>query len=240
LANAGMDTSAIDVYALLKFSPNERFLDDLVGGTIYANTPEFYRLHDAPGVSDHHESVAFTFREKRKDPTPKLVVGDRELTDLTALTVRFDGGKDAWLHSWTAVTLPRDEISLRSLVQDLRRVQAECGPHYVVVPAVKINELMKRIAALTASKVAMRAVAYSDEMKDSSPVCKRKSFEYQREVRFLIGECGDHDVTPLILKDAAGFGDLMAKNVDVSMINRENGQHMFDLRGSNPITCMLD
>lgn len=175
------------VFALIKFFRNEAYLDALIGGTIYANTPEHYRLHDAPGVSDVHESVGFTYRAERNDPKPKLLIDGHEIKDLTSATMRFAGKKDAWLHSWVALAVPTSETALRELVRDLRRLQSEFGPHYAVVGGGdKVAELLARVSALTEHEVALRPVAYSDEVELQSPTCKRLQYQYQREVRFLI------------------------------------------------------
>jgi hypothetical protein len=60
--------------------------------------------------------IQLTFRETRSDPKPQIYVGDRVLSDVTALTVRFTGMRDSWLHSWTALTKPPDDAALRRML----------------------------------------------------------------------------------------------------------------------------
>lgn len=229
------------VFALVKFFRSEEHLDALIAGTIYANTPEYYRLHKASGVSDVHESVGFAYRAERNDPVPRLLIDGREIRDVAAATMRFGTRKDAWLHSWIAIAIPPSEAALGELVRDLQRLQGEFGPHYAVVGGGdKVGELVRRVTALTEHNVDLLPVTYSDDVQLQSPTCKRLQYQYQREVRFLIGECSDHHTKPLILEDSNGFADLIRKNADVAMVNRKTGQHMLDLRADGKILCMLD
>jgi hypothetical protein len=107
---------------LLKFFNNEEYLNDLMDGVIYCNTPEFYRLSNQEGLGDFHESCVNTFRKSRGDEAPVLKINGQELEGLTALTTHKGGAKDKWLHCWFALDYPQNDDELVVLTNELNSI----------------------------------------------------------------------------------------------------------------------
>jgi len=165
---------------IIKFFKNEDYLAQLLGGKLYCNTPEYYRLNDEKGVSDRFECCTWSFRESRGDTGAKIVVDGHTIQGLTNVTIRSTGMKDRWLHCWTRLLMPQDETQLEQLVADLRRVRSEFGLHYAYIPEFKIKSFIERIKGMTTHKVGAGNVIYSEDSTDWSPICKSIAYQYQR------------------------------------------------------------
>ena len=65
----------------------------------------------------------------------------------------------------------------------------EFGTYFVILPATKIIAYRHLLAKTSGCKVHMGAVKYSDDPLERSLVVKDPKFSYQKEFRFLLGEC---------------------------------------------------
>lgn len=216
------ENPASDYGFFLKFFNNEDHLDALIDGLVYANTPEFYRLSNDPGVSDPHESVVHAYRSERGDRPPVFTIDDHELTGVTSLTLRMSGMQDAWMQSWSMIRMPHNRDELETLVADVERLRQEFGHHYALLPPGRVDDYVRRIRQACEHDVSLVRVAYSSDRTRLNPTCKDTKYEYQREARLLIGQCNERSTDALKIQVDGGFGDLILKNPKVKWTHRGN------------------
>lgn len=222
-------------FGLVKFFRNEEYLEQLLNGILYCNTPEFYRQHDAEGVSDLHESCTHAYRSERGDAPVKLLIDGKPLEGLVNATLRTTGLDDRWLHCWTCLRAPGDEDQLKSLVDDLERIRRELGLQYAYIRPDRLHPFIDRLQALTEHPVAGYEVKYSEDSLKWSPICKRENYRYQREYRFMVGECPELHTDPLIIESGDGFRNFIEKNVSLRISDDEQSWIYFQMSGSRPI-----
>ena len=92
---------------------------------------------------------------------------------------------------------------MRMLRKNLTRQRQKFGLCFVALRAKHIEELLGRIEALE-TDVHCGPVAYSSDPNEQGCTCKRPEFAYQREFRFLVGECAERSTDPKVLQ----IGDL--------------------------------
>ena len=224
-----------DVFGIIKFFNNEEYLSQLCGGKLYCNTPEFYRLNDEKGISDRSECCSWSFRKSRGDAGAKIVIGGHVIDGLTNVTIRSTGMKDSWLHCWTTLTIPQDEMELENLVNDLRRIRSEFGLFYAYIPPANINPFIDHIKTLSKHEVKSGMVMYSDKHKDWSIICKSTDYRYQREFRIVVGECQELSTEPLILEDIKGFNGFLLKNISIDITSSDYEWIWFRINGDRDI-----
>ncbi|WP_432468133.1 hypothetical protein [Agarivorans sp. Z349TD_8] len=216
---------------IIKFFRDKDKLDQLVDGLFYCNTPEFYRLSDASGVSDHHESCANSFRKGRDSESIKLYINGFELPHIEKVTLHTNEHKDRWMHCWFALTIPQTDIELRALTDDINRMRDEFGCNYVFVEEKNIPILVGRLYTTTSLKIAHGLVKYSPNQFDWSAICKSDQYTYQREYRFLVGECSHSHVEPIKPKYDSGFSDLMYVNKKLELSSENQCLFYMDPNG---------
>jgi hypothetical protein len=211
---------------LVKFFKNEEFLDQLLDGSFYCNPPEFYRQHDAAGISDHHESCTHAYRQERGDRKATLRIDGKPVDGLRNLTLRSTGINDRWLHCWTCLWAPGDEDALAALANDLTRLRNEFGIHYAFIHPEQVQPFIEHLRTLIPQEVRAAEVQYSDDSLKWSPMCKSEKYRYQREFRFMVGNIPDLSRDPLIIGSEAGFREFIGKNTTISIsFNEEKGSH---------------
>ena len=216
-------------FGLIKFFRDPEKLEALREGLFYCNTPEFYRFSGDEGVSDLHESCSHAYRKERGDEPIKLEVNGHEVGGITALTQHGSGFRDHWLHCWLKISIPEDEEGLKKLGADIDRMRGEFGTEYAFIPANYLPELLNRLQSVTDHKIVQGAVTYSSEILDWSAMCKPEGYSYQREYRFLVGECNHLSVEPLKIRYNGGFSDLISRSPELKMENHDSGHLWFVL-----------
>jgi len=103
---------------LLKFFREKNHMEMFLDGYIYCNTPEYYRLSSALGISDRNESCMVSFRESRGDSRLKMSVDGKHFGEATDLLIRY-GRSDGWLHCWAALYSPEDDIGFYELKSNI-------------------------------------------------------------------------------------------------------------------------
>lgn len=214
---------------LLKFFRDQDKLDALKKGVFWCNTPEFYRLSGDEGVSDLHESCSHAYRESRDDEPIKLLVNGKELEGLTAVTVHTGGLRDKWLHCWFALHVPASDAELEALTLDINRMRKEFGEKYAFLPAMHIKTLAERISAVTDHDIDHGHVRYSDHRMEWSAACKASSYSYQREYRFVVGNCPHICIDPEVVAYAEGLSDLIGDNEFLQIKENEPEKILFHL-----------
>lgn len=222
-AGAGERRVTFRAAGLIKFFREERHLEALLDGTLYCNTPEYYRLSASPGAGDRDESCTHSYRESRGDPPISLSIGDMNIDGLTEFTLYRGPIKDAWLHCWVAFQIPPDDEGLNRLVVDLNRMRTEFGPHFAFMPASSVKPFTERVQKLTPLKVMRGPVRYSENRSEWSVACKSRNFEYQREFRFVLGKC-ETSSPPLQIHDPSGFRDLIFGSHALRLTDAETDQ----------------
>jgi|GEM_PF-1247438 len=224
-----------DLFGIIKFFKNEEYLNQLCGGKLFCNTPEFYRLHNEKGISDPFESCAWSYRRGRGDEPAKVVIDGHKIDGLSSVTFRSNGIKDSWLHCWTALAEPKDDIELLNLVNDLNRIRSEFGLNYAYIPPSKIKPFIDYIQSMTTHHVNAGMVSYSNKRTDWSPACKSTNYEYQREYRILIGECKELSVEPLVIESKTNFNDFIMRDIKIEITSKDGEWIWFGLNGCSEI-----
>jgi hypothetical protein len=201
------------IAGLLKFFDCRDYLEDLLGGLVYFNTPERHRLDRKEGRGDPHESCRFAFRKERGDLPIQMTFAGKEIKEILGLTMHNGGRKEGWLHCWSAILLPADLNELRRLRDDINRLREEFGKRYVFLPGDRINRFTKalrgELQAESADVLDHGLVEYSSSEDERGVWCKSSTFAYQREYRFVLGECGHTEASPKIVRCPAGFKDIV-------------------------------
>ncbi len=223
------------VGVLIKWGKRE-YLEKLVQGELYLNTPEYYRINVDKSFGDKFESCAYAYREERDKIAPVLLKDGVPLSQFHPTSATIYGATDRsfYLHCWSMVSAWDDPGELEALVTDLRKQQEELGPCFVALRSRDIGTLLERIRG-TEPDAGCSHVEYSDDPNRQSCVCKRTQFAWQREFRFLVGECAerDTDARRLWLGDLSDLllfnGTLDLRNGKTQVSIRPEGVSVVDL-----------
>lgn len=214
------------IAGLLKFFDSGKYLDDLLAGTVFFNTPEHYRWSGKEGQGDPHESCAFSYRKDRGDAPVQLKFADNSNPEVLALTMLNGGRKPGWLHCWTAIMVPAYHADLLQLKADLNRIRTVFGTRYVFLPAERITEFAQRIkqAVPTTSEDVLDfgLVEYSVSKDDRGVWCKPTDYAYQREARFVLGECKHDERTPRPVTHGGGFADMLVPDPTIRIVAEDD------------------
>ncbi|WP_033570615.1 hypothetical protein [Dickeya undicola] len=214
---------------LIKFFRNEDFLEKLIEGCFYCIPPEVYRLAKQEGVSDKFESCSFSYRKSRGDDDIKLKINDIELKGVHGVTVHNAQQRDAWMHCWFTLRLPKDENSLSQLIQDIEKMKYQFGGHYAFIPPLNLKELLERLKKHSKLPFSSSEVKYTGESSLWGNTCKSLEYSYQREYRFIFGECSVIETTPYIINIESGLNDLIFKDPDIKLKSNDNRHVWLDL-----------
>ncbi|PCJ49594.1 MAG: hypothetical protein COA74_05415 [Gammaproteobacteria bacterium] len=217
------------IYALLKFFSNETYLNELLSGKFYCNSPEFYRNHDAVGVGDRNESCASSFRISRDSNTPKLSINGIDVEGLQTLTIHNNQIKDKWMHCWFAIAKPETDDDFAGLIQDINRMRKEFGNNYAVLDGVHIQKVVDALKSSSDKDVVHGHIGYSSNKNEWSAICKSLDYEYQREYRFLIGNCHHLETNNLDLNIPENISKYIGKNLPLRMNDANTGEILFEL-----------
>jgi len=208
------------VGALIKWGKREH-LEKLVRGELYLNTPEYYRINADKTFGDEFESCAYSYREERDEIAPVFLKDGVPLSQLhpTSATVYGATDRSFHLHCWSMVSAWDESHELEALVADLQAQREQLGPCFVALRSRDIGTLLERIRVMEPD-AGCSHVEYSDDPNRQSCVCKRTRFSWQREFRFLIGECAERD------RDARRLwlGDLSALLLFNGTLDFRNGK----------------
>ncbi len=186
--------------AFLTFFREERYLQDLMAGKFYCNTPKYYRLNYERGVGDSQESVSYSgglALGNKVDPDERIgpvTIGQMlkgsgapaadQINDLE-ITMTTEGREHGWLHCWFSVDELQDAHQMASFLNDLHRVREEFGHSYVILNAHGYQKLMERFEHCGVAPIRIARVGYSDSRFHNGIGCKRLEYSYQREFRFV-------------------------------------------------------
>lgn len=177
--------------ALIKFfSEEEHYLAFKKGITLF-RTPHYYRKNEDAGRGDRSESCLGYWDKQLGDELPNIINnGDKINLDDAQNILVYPAAeqKDAWLQSW-AIIGPHNNFE-NSLAQMLN----EFGTYFVILPATKISAYAHLLAKTSGCKVHMGLVRYSENPLERSLVVKDSKFSYQKEFRFLVGECSKGEI----------------------------------------------
>lgn len=214
---------------LVKFFRDRKILDSFLDGMFWCNTPEYYRLEDASGIGDKYESCTHSYRASRDGEGASIEINGIQIGTLTESTMYSYSTKDRWMHCWFEWTLPETDEECVLLVKNVNRMISEFGSLYVVLLRKDVQQLVSRVAALTELKVNAGTVSYSPNREDWNSLCKSLSYAYQREFRFLVGDCSTKETSPQKLYYENGFRDIVLDNPPISMKDAETNELLFEL-----------
>lgn len=176
----------IDAVALIKFFSRKEHYLSFKKGTNLFRTPHYYRKDKSIGRGDITESCFGYWDKALGDEMPNIIHnGDKVNFDDAQSLLIYPAAeqKDAWLQSW-AVIGPHNDFE-----NSLEKMLNEFGTYFVILPASKIIAYKHLLAKTSGCKVHMGGVSYSDNPLERSLVVKDSKFSYQKEFRFLLGEC---------------------------------------------------
>ncbi|KAB7668787.1 hypothetical protein [Plesiomonas shigelloides] len=215
---------------LVKFFRNEVFLDKLINGCFHCTPPEIYRLDTQEGVSDKYESCAYSYRPERGDEHVTISIKDININDALGMTIHNGSNKDAWMHCWFTLRLPKDPEALDKLKEDVTKMKNLFGKHYAFIPAHNLKPLVSTLEELSEKKLFCGEVVYSGDESKWGNLVKSLEYSYQREYRFLFGECSPSETDFYIFNKLGGFSDLILKNADLKLQSKDGKDIWFELR----------
>lgn len=221
-------TKTFPAYGLIKFFSKQKYLEDLINGKVYCNTPEYYRFSKYEGVSDVNESCRVAYRKERDDDPIKVTVEGKKLRSVISATIRNGRHRDSWLHCWFLLYFSNNYHSIQKLKSDVERIKKEFGGYMAFVASYHIEELEKRLNNSSPHPVKSTPVLYTDDESIWSNKCKKSSYSYQREFRFLIGECEDNNKEPLCFSVKNGLKDIVKNKPDIKIVGN-NQKVLFSL-----------
>jgi hypothetical protein len=190
-------TSQSQALALIKFFSREEHYLSFKKGTNFFRTPHYYRKDKSVGRGDRNESCVGYWDKNLGDEMPNIIHnGDKVNFDNAQSLLIYPAAeqKDAWLQSW-AVIGPHNDFE-----NSLEKMLNEFGTYFVILPATKISAYRHLLAKTSGCKVNMGEVGYSDDPLKRSLVVKDSKFSYQKEFRFLLGECSKGEKLDKIIK----------------------------------------
>jgi len=214
---------------LVKFFKNEDFLDSLRNGCFHCTPPEVYRLDKQEGISDKFESCAYSYREERGDSPITIKFGDTNISDALGLTVHNRTEKDAWMHCWFSLRLPKDQKALVKLKGDVTKMKKQFGTNFAFIPAQNLKPLVSKLKELSVKPLFCGEVEYTSDKSKWGNLVKSLDYSYQREYRFLFGECSTFEKEYYIFNSPNGFSDLILKNTGFKLQSNDGKRIWFDL-----------
>lgn len=215
---------------LVKFFRNEDYLDKLIEGCFHCTPPEVYRLDKQEGISDKFESCSFSYRKSRNDADIQLNVNGRNLTDVLGLTLHNGQQQDSWMHCWFVLRLPNSENDLKQLIEDVKKMKCQFGNHYAFIPNSNLKDSIYRLQKNSELPLAGGEVEYSGDNSLWGNKCKSLEYSYQREFRFLFGECSVTEMAPYVVNIENGLSDLILKDPDLQLTSKDGEQVWFHIR----------
>ena len=231
------NSNELQVY--LKFFRNKEYIEPLLKGEFYCNTPAYYRANYEPGVGDRQEGVMYAASQKEGGVDPsyrfagstigellkdadKPPARDFDKLEIVRMDQTYEPG---WLQCWFVFTLPKDPRDLGPLATDLHRVRQEFGTDYVFMTSEGVHAVLKRAEEAGIKPMRAAKVGYSDEHLLNSIICKRMAFAYQREFRFIFSKC-DIDEMEHKTFSLVDMSDIMHVNPELKIPDQNGTVHL--------------
>lgn len=214
---------------IVKFFDNEDYLSKLIDGIFYCKTPEVYRLEKREGVSDRLEGCRYSYRAERGDGDTSLTFNGVDISDAVAVTIQSTRHKDSWMHCWFSLRVPENEDSLILLKSDIERMKAEFGSKCAFIPLEKMKPFIEHLQKLSSKSLGCGFVEYSEDPNQWGRLCKSMQYAYQREYRFLFGECSVHDVEPYIFNEEQGFSEYIYRGESLKLTSKSGEKIWLEL-----------
>jgi hypothetical protein len=223
----------------LKFFRDVDKLKSFEDGLFYCNTPEFYRQSTDDGISDLHESCFHAYRKSRGDDAVKIQINGTKIEGITDSTTHLGGLKDRWLHCWFSFDMPESDTEFDALYQRVQAMRKEFGENFAFIPSAHIRQFVNRLRSASDLNIEYGDVKYSDNKQEWSFACKSSKYSYQKEFRFVVGECGHLDMTPLKIRVSDGFSDLIFVNEVIELKDKNSNLLLFHLDKNNCLGIKL-
>jgi hypothetical protein len=105
----------------------------------------------------------------------------------------------------------------------------EFGENFVFIPNKSFSSLISKLESSTTHKLDHGLVKYSTDNMNWSYGCKSSDYSYQREYRFVFGECSHTEITHAPIQTADNFNDLILANVPLQITDDITGSVWFHL-----------
>ncbi|WP_258807628.1 hypothetical protein [Pseudidiomarina sp. CB1] len=201
---------------LFKFFRERIHLEQFLDGFLYCNTPEYYRSNSSAGIGDSQESCILNVDSARGDQPMNIEIDGQKAGKASQVFIRM-GEKDGWLHCWAAITLPADTQELTRLHSDITRIQSEFGPFYVYIEPNHVSEFLQRMKSVDPRARYSLVTYYKQGYVGHSVFHKSVEFSYQREFRFLFGECPPTEIEQRTFRVPRGFRDIAGDCCEISV-----------------------
>ncbi|MCG5048023.1 hypothetical protein [Pectobacterium brasiliense] len=200
---------------LMKFFSTAEYKQKFLDGQVFCNTPAYYRKSDKEGVGDRCESAIYSYYNgyEPKDGMKFEMglgkkIGENKLSikNLNAFIFRKSGEIDSWLNCWYALEIIT--TSPDATTNSLERMLREFGDNAILLTLDNWDEFLQRIKTYSEKEVEYCLVKYTDNPTKISKSCKLERYSYQKEFRFLFGECDFQCTEPYSFFVPGGFRDL--------------------------------
>lgn len=215
------------IYGLMKFFSCEADKQKFLAGSVLLRPPHYFRTSLEAGRGDQFESCVGFYDKELGHKLPRLTenTGTLSLKDIKSILIYpVDEPYDAWMQSWCAVgTHNGFEDSLSLMLKKF-------GNHFVFLPANRIETYKKRLAKKTGLPVTGGLVQYTDDRKKGSLMTKSIHFEYQKEYRFLVGECSKGETKEYEIFQVGSLNKIVTK-YKTFKFTKESGEIIYCSNG---------
>lgn len=209
-----------DYLGLIKFFREQKHLEMFLDGDIYCNTPEYYRLADAPGISDRNESCNICVRKSRNDLPLEMEVAGKYAGEATDFILR-SGRAEGWVQCWAILNVPKNDLEFDILTESFNRLKNEFGPYYLHVKPEQSHEMLSRMTSSLDINIEAKQVAYEEYPILGDSIFKKSNrFSYQNEYRIVFSECDTNNIDARIFKVNKGFRDLLDVNPKIEITGK--------------------
>ncbi|MCK8586381.1 hypothetical protein LNQ51_16140 [Yersinia ruckeri] len=201
---------------LVKFFAKSEYKQAFLNGQVFCSTPAYYRKANKVGVADRCESAIYShYNGFEPDDDIRLAIGlgkkfgvnKINLKDCISFILRQAREVDSWLNCWYLLDLTT--TTPNSLADNLDRMLKEFGEHTVLLDMDNFGEFLQRIKKHSTKAVDFCTVQYTENPFEISKYRKLSRYSYQKEFRFMFGECDFQCIEPYdTLLIPGGFRDL--------------------------------
>jgi hypothetical protein len=220
----------MEAMSLIKFFSEKNHFQWFKDGISMFRTPHYYRKCEDDGRGDRSDSCILYRDRTLGDEIPQLVHNglSLDLTSVQSLMIHpIYEQKDSWMQSWCVVG-KFNEFEL-----SLSRMLDEFGCYFAVLPANNIQKYAAALQQASGLNVRYGFVRYTHNPLQQSLSVKNRLFEYQKEFRFFVGECGKHEVSDKEIK-VADMQTLLSEAGSLKLTS-ENGEVRYCSLGSKEV-----
>ena len=108
-------------------------------------------------------------------------------------------------------------------------MKEQFGAHFAFIPAQNLKPLVSKLQDFSDKSLFCGEVEYTGDKSKWGNLVKALDYSYQREYRFLFGECPASEKEYYVFNSPGGLSDLILKNTDFKLQSDDGEQVWFDL-----------